>query len=45
MANVSPVFGSIIPSQNNKPGSSNYLNFTGDAEVTGKWNFAQQYLT
>jgi hypothetical protein len=39
MANVSPVFGSIIPSQQQQTLSSNYLNFTD-----GTSDFAQQYL-
>jgi hypothetical protein len=40
MANVSPVFGSIIPSQTQQALASNYLNFT---DGSGK-NFSQQYL-
>ena len=39
MANVSPVFGTIIPSQQQQTLSSNYLNFTD-----GTSDFAQQYL-
>jgi hypothetical protein len=45
MANVSPVFGTIIPSQQQQTLSSNYLNFTGDAAGGDPVNnFAQQYL-
>jgi hypothetical protein len=45
MANVSPVFGTIIPSQQQQTLSSNYLNFTGDgAGGDPVNNFAQQYL-
>ena len=40
MANVSPVFGSIIPSQKQQALASNYLNFT---DGSGN-DFAQQYL-
>ena len=40
MANVSPVFGSITPSQKQQTLSSNYLNF---ADGSGN-DFAQQYL-
>ncbi len=40
MANVSPVFGSLVPSQKQTVLSSNYLNFT---DGSGN-NFAQQYL-
>ena len=40
MANVSPVFGTIKPSQKQQPLESNYLNFT---DGSGK-DFAQQYL-
>ena len=40
MANVSPVFGSLVPSQKQTPSGDNYLNFTN-----GSGNdFAQQYL-
>jgi len=39
MANVSPVFGSIIPSQKQQALETNYLNFTD-----GTSDFAQQYL-
>jgi hypothetical protein len=39
MANVSPVYGSIIPSQKQMTLESNYLNFTD-----GTNDFAQQYL-
>tara|TARA_R100000734_G_scaffold11650_2_gene8680 strand:- start:4797 stop:6233 length:1437 start_codon:yes stop_codon:yes gene_type:complete len=39
MANVSPAFGSIVPSQKQTVLSSNYLNFTD-----GTSDFAQQYL-
>jgi len=39
MANVAPVFGSIIPSQKQQTLDSNYLNFTN-----GTSDFAQQYL-
>jgi hypothetical protein len=39
MANVSPVFGSIVPSQKQQTLASNYLNFTD-----GTSDFAQQYL-
>ena len=39
MANVSPVFGSIVPSQKQQTLASNYLNFTD-----GSSDFAQQYL-
>jgi len=45
MANVSPVFGSLIPSQKQQTLASNYLNFTGDAAGGDPVNnFAQQYL-
>ena len=45
MANVSPVFGTIIPSQQQQTLSSNYLNFTGYAAGGDPVNnFAQQYL-
>ena len=45
MANVSPVFGSLVPSQKQQTLSSNYLNFTGDAAGGDPVNnFAQQYL-
>ena len=45
MAQVSPVFGTIIPSQQQQTLSSNYLNFTGDAAGGDPVNnFAQQYL-
>jgi hypothetical protein len=40
MANVSPAFGSLVPSQKQTVLSSNYLNFT---DGSGN-NFAQQYL-
>jgi hypothetical protein len=40
MANVSPVFGSIKPSQKQQTLESNYLNFTDGSDN----NFAQQYL-
>jgi len=39
MANVSPAFGSIIPSQKQQALETNYLNFTD-----GTSDFAQQYL-
>ena len=39
MANVSPVFGSIVPSQKRQLLDTNYLNFTD-----GTSDFAQQYL-
>ena len=39
MANVSPVFGSLVPSQKKTVLESNYLNFTD-----GTSDFAQQYL-
>jgi len=39
MGNLTPVFGSIIPSQQQQILNSNYLNFTGGAN-----DFAQQYL-
>ena len=39
MANVSPAFGSIIPSQTQQALETNYLNFTN-----GTSDFAQQYL-
>ena len=39
MANVTPVYGSIIPSQKQMTLESNYLNFTN-----GTNDFAQQYL-
>ena len=39
MANVSPAFGSIIPSQKQQALETNYLNFTD-----GTRDFAQQYL-
>ena len=40
MANVTPQFGSIKPSQKQQPLESNYLNFTNGDDN----NFAQQYL-
>ena len=44
MANVTPVYGSIIPSQKQMTLESNYLNFT-DGGAGGTVNdFAQQYL-
>ena len=39
MGNLSPVYGSIVPSQQQQLLNSNYLNFTGGAN-----DFAQQYL-
>ena len=39
MGQLSPVFGSIVPSQQQQLLNSNYLNFTGGAN-----DFAQQYL-
>jgi len=39
MANVSPVFGSLIPTQKKQALEGNYLNFTD-----GTNDFAQQYL-
>jgi len=39
MGNLTPVFGSIVPSQQQQILNSNYLNFTGGAN-----DFAQQYL-
>ena len=40
MANVSPAFGSLVPSQKQTPDPSSYLNFT---DGSGN-DFAQQYL-
>ena len=39
MGNLTPVYGSIVPSQQQQLLNSNYLNFTGGAN-----DFAQQYL-
>ena len=45
MANVSPVFGGLIPTQKKQALEGNYLNFTGDAAGGDPVNnFAQQYL-
>jgi hypothetical protein len=43
MANVTPTFGSITPSQKQQALSTNYLNFT-DPTNTDFSSFAQQYL-
>jgi hypothetical protein len=42
MANVTPVYGSIVPSQKQMTLESNYLNFTSGG--TNANDFAQQYL-
>ena len=39
MGQISPVFGSVVPSQTQQALQNNYLNFTGGAN-----DFAQQYL-
>ena len=45
MANVSPAFGSLVPTQKKQLLEGNYLNFTGDAAGGDPVNnFAQQYL-
>jgi hypothetical protein len=43
MANVTPTFGSITPSQKQQALSTNYLNFT-DPNNADFSSFAQQYL-
>ena len=44
MANVSPVFGSIVPSQKQQLLSTNFLSFNGGAGDGDSDTFAQQYL-
>jgi hypothetical protein len=44
MANVSPVFGDIIPSQKQQLLSTNFLSFNGGAGDGDSDTFAQQYL-
>jgi len=44
MANVSPVFGSIVPSQKQQLLATNFLSFNGGAGTGDSDTFAQQYL-